>query len=345
MIVMQHIDLGLTTKEVAETLGVTEQTIYNYVKEGRITPWNRETWKMDGTYLFQAEEVERVEGEQKKPGFTTKDIVAYLEGLNIKVSASTVISKMKSGELPAVMKAYRNIDTFFVKKEDLDAHLHLFNRVKGREKFYDKETGYFLFQPFKNMETGEFARIIEWDGIGNGKALTNRERELLIVDLKQQGFEPVIEMNEEIVNNKKGSVVLKLIKPKQVKSMTFDLIDQFYRNAGPTNMKLEVSDGEIKIEMKPVLLPFSKTEHRDEMDLLKNSLVEGKIISRPNGVVLDSDLVSFVAYGSTQLKDQIREYVRIEGVTQEEFIIQSLIVAVQIRKEKIDLKLFHQGSN
>lgn len=62
---MQHTDLGLTTKEVAETLGVTEQTIYNYVKEGRITPWNKETWKMDGTYLFHAEEVERVEGELK----------------------------------------------------------------------------------------------------------------------------------------------------------------------------------------------------------------------------------------------------------------------------------------
>lgn len=331
---MQYTDLGLTTKEVAETLGVTEQTIYNYVKEGRITPWNKETWKMDGTYLFHAEEVERVEKEQKKPGFTTKEIVAYLEGFNMKVSPSTVISKMKSGELPAVMKPYRNIDTFFVKKEDLDANLHLFNRVKGREKFFDKKTGYFLFQPFENRDTGEFARIMEWNGVGNGKVLTNRERELLIEDLQQQGFEPIIELDEEIINNKKGSVMLKLIKPKKVKSMTFDLIDQFYRIAGPTNMKLEVFDGEIKIEMKPVLLPFYKAEHRDELDLLKNSLIEGKMICRPNGVVLDSDLVSFVAYGSTQLKDQVKEYADLEGLTQEEFIIQSLKVAVQRRKEK-----------
>ena len=331
---MQSIDLGLTTKEVAETLGVTEQTIYNYVKEGKITPWNKETWKMDGTYLFHAEEVERVEKELKKPGFTTKEIVAYLEGLNIKVSPSTVISKMKSGELPAVMKPYRNIDTFFVKKEDLDANLHLFNRVKGREKFYDKKTGYFLFQPFENKETGEFARIMEWDGIGNGKVLTNRERELSIEELEQQGFEPVIKVDEENVSNKKGFVMLKLIKPKQVKSMTFDLIDQLYRIAGPHNMKLEVSDSEIVIEMKPVFLPLYMHEHRDEMDLLKNSLVEGKMIFRPNGVFLDSDLVSFVAYGSTQLKDQVKEYAEIEGLTQEEFIIQSLKEAVQRRKLK-----------
>ncbi|MCM2534761.1 helix-turn-helix domain-containing protein [Neobacillus pocheonensis] len=332
---METIDLGLTTKEVAETLGVTEQTIYNYVKEGRITPWNKETWKMDGTYLFHAEEVERIEGEQKKPGFTTKEIVAYLEGFNIKVSPSTVISKMKSRELPAVMKPYRNIDTFFVKKEDLDANLHLFNRVKGREKFYNKKTGYFLFQPFENKETGEFARIMKWDGTGNGKALTNQERELLIKDLKQQGFEPVIEWDGEITNNKKGSVMLKLIKPKQVKSLTFDLIDQFYRIAGPTNLKLDVLDGDIKIEMKPILLPFYKTEHRDEIDLLKSSLVEGKMILRPNGVVLDSDLVSFVAYGSTLLKEQVKEYAEIEGLTQEEFIIQSLKEAIQRRKHKM----------
>jgi excisionase family DNA binding protein len=333
MIVMQHTDLGMTTKEVAETLGVTEQTIYNYVKEGKITPWNKETWKMDGTYLFHAEEVERVEGELKRPGFTTKEIVAYLERFNIKVSPSTVISKMKSGELPAVMKPYRNIDTFFVKKEDLDANLHLFNRVKGREKFFDKKTGYFLFQPFENKETGEFARIMEWDGTGNGKALTNWERELLIEDLKEQGFEPVMELDEQITNNKKGFVVLQLIKPKQVKSLTFDLMDQFYRIAGPTNMKLEVLDGEIKIEMKPILLPFYKAENRDEIDLLKNSLVEGKMICRPNGVVLDSDLVSFVAYGSTQLKELVKEYADIEGLTQDEFIIQSLKEAIQRRRK------------
>ena len=56
------------------------------------------------------------------------------------------------------------------------------------EKFFDKKTGYFLFQPFENKETGEFARIMEWDGAGNCKALTNREREILIGELKQQGF-------------------------------------------------------------------------------------------------------------------------------------------------------------
>jgi excisionase family DNA binding protein len=45
MMVMQHIDLGLTTKEVAETLGVTEQMIYNYVKDGKITPWKKRRGK------------------------------------------------------------------------------------------------------------------------------------------------------------------------------------------------------------------------------------------------------------------------------------------------------------
>ena len=238
---------------------------------------------------------------------------------------------MKSGELPALMKPYRNIDTFFVKKEDLDANLHLFNRVKGREKFYDKKTGHFLFQPFENKETGEFARIMEWDGIGNGKVLTNREREFWIKELKQQGFEPVIKVDEEFVNNKKGFVMLKFIKPKQVKSITFNLIDQLYRNAGPNNMKLEVSDSEIVIEMKPILLSLYSTEHRDEMDWLKSSLV-GKLIYRPNGVVLDSDSVSFVAYGSTQLKEQVKEYADLDGVTQEEFIIQSLKEAVKRRE-------------
>ena len=62
------------------------------------------------------------------------------------------------------------------------------------------------------------------------------------------------------------------------------------------------------------------------------------MICRPNGVVLDSDLVSFVAYGSIQLKNQVKEYADIEGFTQEEFIIQSLKEAVQRRKEKLEIK-------
>jgi hypothetical protein len=41
---------------------------------------------MNGTYIFHTEEVERIEKEQNKLGFTTKEIIAYLEGLNIKVS-------------------------------------------------------------------------------------------------------------------------------------------------------------------------------------------------------------------------------------------------------------------
>lgn len=56
--------------------------------------------------------------------------------------------------------------------------------------------GCFLYQTFENKETGEFVRITEWDGTGNGNTLTNQERELLIKDLKQQGSEPVIELDE-----------------------------------------------------------------------------------------------------------------------------------------------------
>ena len=329
---MPDIDLGLTTKEVAETLGVTEQTIYNYVKEGKITPWNKETWKMDGTYLFHLEEVERVEEEIKKPGMTTKEIVAYLEERDIKVSPSTVVAKMKSGELPAIMKPYRNIDTYFVKKEDLEDHLPLFYKGRGREKFHDKKSGFFLFQPFENQETGEFARIVEWDGMGNGKALTNREKELTLTDLQHLGFQPVFLLDYEIQNSKKGYATLKFTKPKQIRSMTFDVLDQIYQLAGPNNMRLEVSEEEIVVEVKPILLPFQKTNHRDEMDWLKESLVEGKLISRPNGIVLDSDMASFVAHGSTQLKEEVKKMAEQEGVTQEEFIIQSLKEAIERRK-------------
>jgi transposase len=331
---MQMQDLGLSTKEVSEKLGVSEQTVYNYVKEGKITPWNKDTWKMDGTYLFHAEEVGRVEEKLKKPGFTTKQIVAYLDEKDIKVSPSTVVAKMKSGELPAVMKPYRNIDTYFVNEEDLEANLHIFSKTKGREKFHDKKTGYFLFQPFENKETGEFARIVEWDGIGNGKALTNREKELSLNDLPHVGFQPVFLLDYEIQNSKKGYAMLKFTRPKQIRSMTFDVLDHIYKLAGPNNMRLEVSEEEIMVEVKPILLPFQKTDHRDEIDWLKESLVEGKLISRPNGIVLDSDMASFVAYGSTELKEDVKKLAEQEGLTQEEFIIQSLKEAIERRKHR-----------
>ena len=55
----------LTTAETAETLGKSKQTIARWVDEGTITPLKRLPGA-HGSYLFSAEEVERVRSTPRR---------------------------------------------------------------------------------------------------------------------------------------------------------------------------------------------------------------------------------------------------------------------------------------
>ncbi|NDI37230.1 helix-turn-helix domain-containing protein [Chengkuizengella sediminis] len=322
----------MTTKEVAKYLGLQMQTIHGYVRKKRLVPWNYNTWKIDGTYLFNRTEVEKFKKEIEKPGLTTTDILEYLKQKNIFVSEATLNTKIRSNEISAEMLKYRNKDIYFFKENDLESIVNVFKNHKKGIRFINKKRGYYLFQPFINKTTGEKARILKMDG-PDGFALTTFEKSIAITELKNQGFEPQIKL-EKVKNNKKGFILLKFPKPDRIQSKIYDVIDIIIKESGTNNIKLDSTEHEINIEVKPVLLPLIQRENVEEIELINCNIFDGEVVNRPNGIVLNSKLTSFLAYGPVKLKEVVKKFAKKENLTIEEFVIKSLEEAV-VRREKL----------
>lgn len=330
--IQKHIEsFGLTTREAAAQVGVTEQTI-----KKRLQPWNKDTWRMDGSFLYNFEDVLQLANEMNKPGMTPKDVVEYLkEHYSINVSTTTVYQRIKSGELQATVSTYRGIDTYFLQREDVDDNTHLFLNKHQSEILQDQHSGYYLFQPLIN-KIDDFARIVEINSVDGPLAITGSDERLSLEELKERGFEPSYQPDNRKRINKKGYVSFKFFKPRSIKSMVFELIDLFYQYIGAQNIRIKQQGEHIEVEVKPAVIPLDQTRQADEINLIKESLVDGKISFRPNGMVLDTDLEAFVGWGNSALKGQAKWYAAEEGLDLEDFIIKCIEEGINRRKNPLE---------
>src|SRR5690606_27247431 len=102
----------LSTKEVAKKLGVTVTTVYNYVKNKKLTPVY-DDWTVDETMLFYESDVERLLN-QRPIGYTTSQVAKRLG-----VHQTTISKQIKEGKIPAEKIRYRGRMTYFVQEETL----------------------------------------------------------------------------------------------------------------------------------------------------------------------------------------------------------------------------------
>ncbi|PGQ03352.1 helix-turn-helix domain-containing protein, partial [Bacillus cereus] len=86
----------VTTKEAADLLGVTVQTILKKEKDGLIECVYKDNWKQFGSKIFYLEDIERLKNKNEVKGLSTKEVAEILN-----VAPSTIFTYIKSGKLPA----------------------------------------------------------------------------------------------------------------------------------------------------------------------------------------------------------------------------------------------------
>lgn len=325
----QHIlSFGLSTKEAAARAGVTEQTI-----KKRLQPWNKDTWRIDGTFLYPFEKVVELANEMNKPGLTANDVVVYLQQkYKMNLSNTTVYQRIKAGDIPSTIKKFRGIETHFIQPEDIDAHIDVFTSKLDHQTLQDPVTGYYLFQPFINPNTKDLARILELDGERNVEMLTSRQDHIPVAELGSQGYQALYTLSKQKRITKKGHLTFKFTKPKSTTSKIYSVIDFFYQHIGPQNMKIKQTDEHIFVDVKPKLIPLEQDEYQDEIELIKSHIIEGKISTRPNGLALDTELEAFVGWGKKDLKEKAKHYAALENLDLEEFIMQCLKEGISRRE-------------
>ncbi|MFT9493875.1 MULTISPECIES: helix-turn-helix domain-containing protein [Bacillota] len=312
----------LTTKEAARILNVKPTTIHKYVREGKLKPVYTDGWQIDATKLFYTADIEALKKELQKPGITTGE-AADLLGIHI----TTISQYIQKGIIKAGKKLYRGREIYFIEPEEIERFKSVYDQKKKREQknFFDKETGFAWFQSFIDSKGNSNNRILPND---EGEPYLNTEdgKQIHIDKVLLLGFQPVFQIPDIDYISKRGYAKFKF----SISENFYSIITYFYKYLGPKNMKVAVNeDQSITVEVKPFFL--REQLNSEEIKELNKSLVEGSIICRYDGILVNSDLETITVAVPADLKDLVKKEAERTGHTIEEIVLDSL-------KEKFNYK-------
>ncbi|HDR4909302.1 TPA: helix-turn-helix domain-containing protein [Bacillus cereus] len=320
----------VTTKEAADLLGVTVQTILKKEKDGLIECVYKDNWKQFGSKIFYLEDIERLKNKNEVKGLSTKEVAEILN-----VAPSTIFTYIKSGKLPATMVEKRGKQVYIIDEEELEIFMLDYEKTKTKERktFITKiqDEDIYLYQLLKHLHTGKTARVIEING-GDGKILTEDEEIFPLSTYKEHdySFEP---FNKKAVITKRGYLSFSFKKPQLFNSITYNLINLFYKELGVTNMRLSISSDTIRLEIKPFVLQVDPLQFQEEIKYLHSHMKSGTILPHVEGIYFKSNVEPLTFHADHEFKQKVVQMAAEAGMRQEEFLLQAVKTYITNLKE------------
>ncbi|SCA97034.1 Excisionase family DNA binding domain-containing protein [Bacillus mycoides] len=311
----------VTTKEAADLLGVTVQTILKKEKDGLIECVYKDNWKQFGSKIFYLEDIERLKNIEEFEGYSTKEAAEILN-----VAPSTVFTYIKSGKLPASKVEKRGKEVYIIVKEELETFQLTYEKTTSKErktfitKIQDEDV--YLYQLLTHQQTGKTARVIEIHG-ADGKILTEDEEIFPLSAYKEHdySFEP---FHKQAVITKRGYLSFSFKKPQLFNSITYNLINLFYKELGVTNMRLSISSDTIKLEIKPFVLQVEPLQFQEEIKYLYSHMESGTILPHVEGIYFKSNVEPLTFHADHEFKQKVVQMATDTGMGQEEFLLQAV---------------------
>lgn len=307
----------LTTKEVADYLNVSVQTIYKYIREKKLVPIYEDSWQIDETHLFKREDVIALKETLKKPGLTTGEVAKQLQ-----VHPTTVFSYIKRGDLQAEKKPYKGRELYFITEEALERFKvkHPLQKKREQKRFYSKPLHVYLYQKVYHQQDRVMGRIMELNGDG-GKVWTEQGEIFPLKELKERGF-IFQRYKERPYITKKGYVSFSFKKPSHIAAPVFNVIELFYSKLSYRNMKLTEKDDVINLEVKPCLLEdIYEDTHVYEIKLLENHIKDGIMEKRHNGLLIDNNLELLTVHISKEKKHKLKKLAQKQYLSLEQYVL------------------------
>ncbi|RFB51642.1 helix-turn-helix domain-containing protein [Bacillus thuringiensis] len=311
----------VTTKEAADLLGVTVQTILKKEKDGLIECVYKDNWKQFGSKIFYLEDIERLKDKNEVKGLSTKEVAEILN-----VAPSTIFTYIKSGKLPATMVEKRGKQVYLIDEEELEIFILDYekNKTKERKTFITKiqNADIYLYQLLTHQHNGKAARVIEING-ADGKILTEDEEIFSLSTYKEHDytFEPFI---KKAVITKRGYLSFSFKKPQLFNSITYNLINLFYKELGVTNMRLSILSDTIRLEIKPFVLQVDPLQFQEEIRYLHSHMKSGTILPHVEGIYFKSNVEPLTFHADHEFKQKVVEMAAEAGMRQEEFLLQAV---------------------
>lgn len=311
----------VTTKEAADLLGVTVQTILKKEKDGLIECVYKDNWKQFGSKIFYLEDIERLQNQNKVKGLSTKEVAEILN-----VAPSTIFTYIKSGKLPATMVEKRGKQVYLIDEEELEIFMLDYEKTKTKERktFITKiqNEDIYLYQLLTHQHNGKTARVIEING-ADGKILTEDEEIFSLSTYKEHDytFEPFI---KKAVITKRGYLSFSFKKPQLFNSITYNLINLFYKELGVTNMRLSILSDTIRLEIKPFVLQVDPLQFQEEIRYLHSHMKSGTILPHVEGIYFKSNVEPLTFHADHEFKQKVVQMAAEAGMRQEEFLLQAV---------------------
>ncbi|WP_054025078.1 helix-turn-helix domain-containing protein [Bacillus sp. FJAT-28004] len=321
----------LNVAEAAEEIGVTTTSLYKLVNHSdqskRLEPVNRQTHRGDGGFRFTREEIDRVKVLYKKDDLTSAEAAKRMG------RSTTYIHKLiNDNSIEFYEKEYRGKKTYFIKEVDLNHYLELNPDAGKTETLFDKRSGIFLYQPYS--KEGNIARITRLKRINHRKVeaflQTNDDRMITHDTAIKEGWQPVIQLKEKKTLTSYGYAKFIFPIPKTLDSVIYAVLEEFFIHAGPANMRISVEDKLVVEVRKSVLLGIMPATHPDLIDKLKLFIVEGEVIPKYDGVLIDTGLSPITFFLPEQQKYALNILAAKEGVSLQEWIAKKISLIEEI---------------
>ncbi|PGK44678.1 helix-turn-helix domain-containing protein [Bacillus cereus] len=311
----------VTTKEAADLMGVTVQTILKKEKEGLIECVYKDNWKQFGSKIFYLEDIERLMTKDEVNGLSTKKAAEILN-----VAPSTIFTYIKSGKLTATMVEKLGKQVYVIDEEELKKFQLNYEKstIKERKTFITKiqDIDIYLYQLLTHQHTGKKARVIEING-ADGKVLTEDEEIFSLSTYKEHDYslEP---FKKHTVITKRGYLSFTFKKPQLFNSITYNLINLFYKELGVTNMRLTTTQDIIRLEIKPFVLQVEPLQFQEEIKYLHSHMMSGSILPHVEGIYFKSKVEPLTFHADHDFKQKVIQMAAESGMGQEEFLLQAV---------------------
>lgn len=287
----------LNASNAAAELGITTTSLYKIINHSdankRLNPVNRDTYKGDGGFMFRQEDVDRI-----KPSYVRKDLTSAEAAKQIGRSTTYIHKLIREGVLPYYEGELRGKRTYFITETDLKT-LVASNPETGKyDTIYDKKSSTFLFQPYRRE--GRFARIVSMKRLHRSEleiTLQLGADEFLAYDEAiQVGWKPMLSITEKKPITTFGYALFEFPVPETLDSMIFTIIEEMFKQIGPSNIRINAGDRLIVEVKKSVLLGVLPTTHPDLIDKLKLFIRSGHITTKYDGTLIDTGLSPITIY-------------------------------------------------
>ncbi|MEC2395168.1 helix-turn-helix domain-containing protein, partial [Bacillus toyonensis] len=306
----------VTTKEAADLMGVTVQTILKKEKEGLIECVYKDNWKQFGSKIFYLEDIERLMNKEEVKGLSTKEAAEILN-----VAPSTIFTYIKSGKLPATMVEKRGKQVYVIDEEELEIFQLNYEKTttKERKTFITKihDTDIYLYQLLTHQHTEKSARVIEIHGT-DGKVITEDEEIFPLSKYKELGYSFEF-FKKHAVITKRGYLSFTFKKPQLFNSITYSLLNLFYKELGATNLRLTITPDTINLEIKPFVLHLDPFQFQEEIKYLHSHMKSGSILPHVEGIYFKSNVEPLTFHADHDFKQKVVQMAADAGMGQEEF--------------------------